>query len=97
MDANFRRTHIRAREGLKNCILLKVVFGQRERKICPKKAAEKVRRNNHCIRVLQIESEIAGAPNWRRVPGFPIYATGDHRELQLRHAMATSQQLDHTS
>ena len=24
----------------------------------------------------QVESEIAGAPNWRRVPGFPIYATG---------------------
>merc|ERR1719447_10077 len=25
---------------------------------------------------VKIESEIAGAPNWRRVPGFPIYATG---------------------
>jgi len=26
--------------------------------------------------MVKVESEIAGAPNWRRVPGFPIYATG---------------------
>jgi len=25
---------------------------------------------------VKVESEISGAPNWRRLPGFPIYATG---------------------
>ena len=33
---------------------------------------------------LQIESEIAGAPNWRRVPGFPIYATGDSKDQKSK-------------
>ena len=26
--------------------------------------------------MVKVESEIAGAPNWRRLPGFPIFATG---------------------
>ena len=35
------------------------------------------RQRKNCF---QVESEIAGAPNWRRVPGFPIYATGGYND-----------------
>ena len=31
------------------------------------------------IKPLQVESEIPGAPNLRRLAGFPIYATGNYR------------------
>merc|ERR1712180_579810 len=29
-----------------------------------------------CAGTVKVESEIPGAPNWRRLPGFPVYATG---------------------
>merc|ERR1712180_340214 len=29
-----------------------------------------------CAGTVKVENEIPGAPNWRRLPGFPVYATG---------------------